>query len=100
MIDEREESAPERSERSALPLSSGPVSRALTVEDIAARKAEAREMGLLRTVDASAVEEVPSRPVSAPVDQAAALRQARIGFFIAATLVLLFLWIRQRRKGG
>lgn len=68
----------------------------LSAEEAAQRREEGR---LASSEEVSAAETVPSAPV-APADPTAALRHARLGFFAAATLVLLLVWVMQRRKGG
>lgn len=69
--------------------------RVLTVEDLEARLAEEAELPEL-AVESAAVEVTPS----ASADPDAALRHARIGFVAAAALVLLLVWIMQRKKGA
>lgn len=69
--------------------------RVLTVEDLEARLAEEAELPEL-AVESAAVEVTPS----APADPDAALRHARIGLVAAAALVLLLVWIMQRKKGA
>lgn len=69
--------------------------RVLTVEDLAARRAE-EEVGELASEISSATEVTPS----VPADSEAALRHARLGFVAAAALVLLLVWVMQRRRGA
>ena len=45
-----------------------------------------------------AVETVPSTPPSPPVDAATAFRRGRLGIVAAIVLVLMWVWIRQRRS--
>ena len=94
MYDPREEQMHEEKVRT-----DGPVvrrsQRVLTVEDLAARREEEAQNATLE-VETSVVVEAPS----APADPDAALRHARIGFVAAAVLVLLLVWIMQRKKGA
>lgn len=71
--------------------------RVLTVEDLAARRAEESETATLAE-EPAAMTAVPAPPAP-PVDPESSLRYARIGFVAAATLALLLVWIMQRRKG-
>lgn len=93
MYDPREEQMHEEKVRT-----DGPVvrrsQRVLTVEDLAARREEEAQNATLE-VEESVVVEAPS----APADPDAALRHARIGFVAAAVLILLLVWIMQRKKG-
>ena len=93
MYDPREEQMHEEKVRT-----DGPVvrrsQRVLTVEDLAARREEETQNATLE-VEESVVVEAPS----APADPDAALRHARIGFVAAAVLILLLVWIMQRKKG-
>lgn len=68
----------------------------------AAEAAERREEGLLAEDEELEVSEtsVAVAPPVAPADPGAALRHARIGFVTAAVLVLMLVWIMQRRKGA
>ena len=71
--------------------------RVLTVEDLAARRAEEEvQNASLEVGSSSAVVKVPV----APADPDAALRHARIGFVAVAALILLLVWIMQRKKGA
>ena len=45
-----------------------------------------------------AVETVPSTPPPTPVDAATAFRRGRLGVVAAIVLVLMWVWIRQRRS--
>ena len=47
---------------------------------------------------ALAVESVPSPPLPPPVDAQTAFRRGRLGVVAAIVLVLLWVWIRQRRE--
>lgn len=66
----------------------------LTVAEAAAR----RQAGRLEVTEASVA--VPSAKPVAPADAETALRHARIGLVAVAALILAFVWILQRRKGG
>ena len=95
MYDPREEQMHEEKVRA-----DGPVvrrsQRVLTVEDLAARREEEASQNASLEVGTSVVVEARS----APADADAALRHARIGFVAAAALVLLLVWIMQRKKGA
>ena len=67
--------------------------RVLTVEDLASRREEEAAQNASLEVESSAVVEVRS----APSDPEAALRHARIGFVAVAALVLLLVWIMQKK---
>lgn len=67
----------------------------LTVEEAAAR----REEGALELNEVEAVESVPA-VAAVPADPDAALRHARIGFVAVAVLMLLLVWMMQRKKGS
>ena len=49
-------------------------------------------------VGALAVETVPSAPPPTPVDADTAFRRGRLGVVAAIVLVLMWVWIRQRRS--
>lgn len=95
MYDPREEQMHEEKVRT-----DGPVvrrsQRVLTVEDLAARREEEAAQNATLEVETSVIVEAPS----APADPDAALRHARIGFVAAAVLILLLVWIMQRKKGA
>ena len=93
MYDPREEQMHEEKVRTDEPVVRRS-QRVLTVEDLAARREEEAQNATLE-VEESVVVEVPS----APADPDAALRHARIGFVAAAVLILLLVWIMQRKKG-
>lgn len=93
MYDPREEQMHEEKVRTDEPVVRRS-QRVLTVEDLAARREEAAQNATLE-VETSVVVEAPS----APADPDAALRHARIGFVAAAVLILLLVWIMQRKKG-
>ena len=95
MHDPREESFCERKERTAEPAVRRS-QRVLTEEGLAARRAEEAENAVL---EVSPVAAVPVGP-SAAVDPDASLRHARIGIVAVAALIMLLVWIMQRRKGG
>ena len=78
----------------ARPLKTGARAR-LTAEEAAARSEEAN----LQVSETMVVSPVPAAPVAA-ADPEAALRYARLGFVAAAVLVLLLVWVMQRKKGG
>lgn len=94
MFDPREEQMHEEKVRT-----DGPVlrrsQRVLTVEDLAARREEESAQNVTLEVESSASAEVRTEPV----DPGAALRHARIGFVAVAALLLLLVWMMQRRKG-
>ena len=94
MYDSREEQMHEEKVRTDEPV----VRRSqcvLTVEDLAARREEEAAQNAMLEVEESVVVEASS----APPDPDAALRHARIGFVAAAVLILLLVWIMQRKKG-
>lgn len=93
MYDPREEQMHEEKVRTDEPVVRRS-QRVLTVEDLAARREEEAQNATLE-VEESVVVEAPS----APADPDAALRHARIGFVAAAVLILLLVWIMQRKKG-
>lgn len=64
----------------------------LTVEEAAVR----REEGALELNEVEAVPAV----AAVPADPDAALRHARIGFVAVAVLMLLLVWMMQRKKGS
>lgn len=68
----------------------------LSAEEAAQRREEVRQES---SEEVSEVAMVETAPV-APADPDAALRHARIGFVAAAVLVLMLVWIMQRRKGA
>lgn len=94
MYDPREEQMHEEKVRTDEPVVRRS-QRVLTVEDLAARREEEAAQNATLEVETSVVVEAPS----APVDPDAALRHARIGFVAAAVLILLLVWIMQRKKG-
>ena len=65
---------------------------AMAVESLAIAVEEPSAAGTL------AVETVPSTPPSPPVDAATAFRRGRLGVVAAIVLVLMWVWIRQRRS--
>lgn len=65
---------------------------AMVVESPAMAVEEPSDAGTL------AVETVPSTPPSPPVDAATAFRRGRLGVVAAIVLVLMWVWIRQRRS--
>ena len=65
---------------------------AMAVESPAIAVEEASAAGTL------AVETVPSSPPPTPVDAATAFRRGRLGVVAAIVLVLMWVWIRQRRS--
>lgn len=66
----------------------------LTVEEAAIR----REEGALEAAGPAEAAPVVSVP-SVPADPDVSLRHARIGFVAAAVLIMLLVWMMQRRKG-
>lgn len=94
MYDSREEQMHEEKVRTDEPVVRRS-QRVLTVEDLAARREEEAAQNATLEVEESVVVEAPS----APPDPDAALRHARIGFVAAAVLILLLVWIMQRKKG-
>ena len=93
MYDPREEQMHEEKVRTGEPVVRRS-QRVLTVEDLAARREEEAQNATLE-VEETVVVEAPS----APADPDASLRHARIGFVAAAALILLLVWIMQRKKG-
>lgn len=94
MYDPREEQMHEEKVRTDEPVVRRS-QRVLTVEDLAARREEeAAQNASLEVEESVAVE-----PPSAPSDPDAALRHARIGIVAVAALMLLLVWIMQRKKG-
>lgn len=83
-----------RRESLARPLKTGARAR-LTAEEAAARSEEAN----LQVSETMVVSPAPVAPVAA-ADPEAALRYARLGFVAVAVLVLLLVWVMQRKKGG
>lgn len=94
MLDPREDVAPEAKERTQEPVVRRS-QRVLTEEDLAARREEEAAQNATLEVEAS----VAVEPPSAPSDPDAALRHARIGIVAVAALMLLLVWIMQRKKG-
>lgn len=95
MYDPREEQMHEEKVRTDEPVVRRS-QRVLTVEDLAARREEEAAQNATLEVETSVVVEASS----APADPDAALRHARIGFVAAAVLILLLVWIMQRKKGA
>lgn len=101
MQDSREEVFSERKERleGADVLSMRRSRRVLTQEGLEAMQAEARgELTVAETGET--VVEVPDEPAGGTSDPSVALRHAKLGVFAVLTLVLLLMWIAQRRKEG
>lgn len=94
MYDPREEQMHEEKVRTDEPVVRRS-QRVLTVEDLAARREEEAAQNASLEVEESVVVEAPS----APSDPDAALRHARIGIVAVAALMLLLVWIMQRKKG-
>lgn len=94
MYDSREEQMHEEKVRTDEPVVRRS-QRVLTVGDLAARREEEAAQNATLEVETSAVVVAPS----APADPDVALRHARIGFVAAAALILLLVWIMQRKKG-
>lgn len=94
MLDPREVVTLEAKERTRVPVLRRS-QRVLTAEDLAARREEEAVQNASLEVETSVVVE----SASAPVDPDAVLRHARIGFVAAAVLMLLLVWIMQRKKG-
>lgn len=94
MYDPREEQMHEEKVRTDEPVVRRS-QRVLTVEDLAARREEEAAQNASLEVEESVVVEPPS----APSDPDAALRHARIGIVAVAALMLLLVWIMQRKKG-
>lgn len=93
MYDPREEQMHEEKVRTDEPVVRRS-QRVLTEEDLAARREEEAQNATLEVEASVAVE-----PPSAPSDPDAALRHARIGIVAVAALMLLLVWIMQRKKG-
>lgn len=94
MYDSREEQMHEEKVRTDEPVVRRS-QRVLTEEDLAARREEEAAQNDTLEVEAS----VAVEPPSAPSDPDAALRHARIGIVAVAALMLLLVWIMQRKKG-